>query len=131
MLAVAAERVRQNTGGRTAGIDGQTRKQIDTAMLSQLAEELRTHRYRPQAVRRVYIPKGRTGRRALGIPAIRDRIVQAALAEVLEAVYEPIFRDCSYGFRPKRNPIQALRQAAQASPRRSDVDHRRRSGQVF
>jgi group II intron reverse transcriptase/maturase len=114
MLAVAAERVRQNTGGRTAGIDGQTRKQIDTEMLSQLAEELRTHRYRPQAVRRVYIPKGKTGRRALGIPAIRDRIVQAAIAEVLEAVYEPIFRNCSYGFRPKRNTIQALRQVAQA-----------------
>ncbi len=114
VLAVAAERVRQNTGGRTAGIDGQTRKQIDTAMLSQLAEELKTHRYRPQAVRRVYIPKGKTGRRALGIPAIRDRIVQAALAEVLEAVYEPLFRDCSYGFRPKRNPMQALRHVAQA-----------------
>jgi group II intron reverse transcriptase/maturase len=114
LLAVAAERVRQNTGGRTAGIDGQTRKQIKPEMLAQLADELTHRRYLPQAVRRVYIPKGKTGRRALGIPAIRDRIVQAAVAQVLEVLYEPIFRDCSYGFRPHRNPMQALRQVAQA-----------------
>ncbi len=114
MLAVAAERVRQNTGGRTAGIDGQTRKQIDPELLKQLAQELKQDQYHPQAVRRVYIPKGKTGRRALGIPAIRDRIVQAAVAQVLEGIYEPLFRDCSYGFRPKRNTIQALRQVAQA-----------------
>ena len=61
LLALAAERVRQNTGGRTAGIDGQTRKAIDTSMLSPLAEELASHRYQPQAVRRVYIPKGKSG----------------------------------------------------------------------
>ena len=114
VLAVAAERVRQNTGGRTAGIDGQTRKQINAELLTHLAEDLTQHRYGPQAVRRVYIPKGKTGRRALGIPAIRDRIVQAAVAQVLETIYEPIFRNCSYGFRPNRNPMQALRQVAQA-----------------
>jgi group II intron reverse transcriptase/maturase len=114
LLAVAAERVRQNTGGRTAGIDGQTRKQINPELLRQLTDELAHGRYHPQAVRRAYIPKGKTGRRALGIPAIRDRIVQAAVAQVLEGIYEPIFRDCSYGFRPKRNPMQALRQVAQA-----------------
>jgi group II intron reverse transcriptase/maturase len=83
-------------------------------MLSQLAEELASHRYQPQAVRRVYIPKGKSGRRALGIPSIRDRIVPAAVAEVLAAIYEPIFRDCSYGFRPKRDTIHALRQVARA-----------------
>src|ERR671915_1291339 len=114
LLALAAERVRQNTGGRTAGIDGQTRKAIDTSMLSPLAEELASHRYQLQAVRRVYIPKGKSGRRALGIPSIRDRIVRAAVAEVLAAIYEPIFRDCSYGFRPKRDTIQALRHVARA-----------------
>lgn len=63
----------------------------------------------------MYIPKGKNGRRALGIPPIRDRIVQAAMAQILEAIYEPIFRDCSYGFRPGRNTIQALRHVAQAS----------------
>src|SRR3989440_12578768 len=48
------------------------------------------------------------------MPAIRDRIVQAAVAQVLETIYEPIFRNCAYGFRPNRNPMQALRQVAQA-----------------
>src|SRR5262249_2205142 len=81
-LRIAAERVRHNTGGRTAGIDGQTRRQIGDEMLAQLAEELTHNQYHPQAVRRVYIPKGKTGRRALGVPAIRDRIVQAAVAQV-------------------------------------------------
>src|SRR5918999_2727760 len=75
---------------------------------------LASHRYQPQAVRRVYIPKGKSGRRALGIPSIRDRIVHAAVAEVLAAIYEPIFRDCSYGFRPKRDTIHALRHVARA-----------------
>ena len=114
LLRHAGERVRQNTGGRTAGIDGQTRRHIGDAMLDRLAEELAHNHYHPQAVRRAYIPKGNTGRRALGIPVIRDRIVQAAVAQVLEAIYEPLFRKCSYGFRPRRNTIQALRHVAQA-----------------
>src|SRR5689334_12946259 len=114
LLRIAAERVRHNTGGRTAGIDGQTRAQIDEELLNELAAELATNRYQPKAVRRTYIPKGRTGRRALGIPTIRDRVVQAAVAQVLEAIYEPLFRPCSYGFRPARSPIHALRHVAQA-----------------
>jgi group II intron reverse transcriptase/maturase len=114
ILAAAAERVRQNTGGRTAGIDGQTRRQISTEMLTELAADLTYGRYRAKAVRRAYIPKGKTGRRALGIPTIRDRIVQAAVARVLEAIYEPIFRTCSTGFRPGRSTIECLRHVAQA-----------------
>ncbi len=114
LLADVAQQVRENTGSRTPGIDGQTGKQIKAEMLTHLAQELQDHHYHPQAVRRVYIPKGKSGRRGLGIPAIRDRIVQAAVALVLERIYEPIFRDCSYGFRPKRNTMQALRQMAQA-----------------
>src|SRR5438270_2152270 len=58
VLAVAAERVREKTGCRRAGIDGQTRKQINAELLTHLAEDLTQHRYGPQAVRRVYIPKG-------------------------------------------------------------------------
>jgi RNA-directed DNA polymerase len=65
ILAAAAERVRQNTGGRTAGIDGQTRRQISAEMLAELAADLAHGRYRAKAVRRAYIPKGKTGRRAL------------------------------------------------------------------
>src|SRR5215831_4313387 len=114
MLALAGEHVRQNTGGRTAGIDGQTRSHIDPDMLTRLADELQHNRYAPQAVRRIYIPKGTTGRRGLGIPTIRDRIVQAGVAQILAALYEPIFRPCSYGFRPHRNSIQALHHVAQA-----------------
>jgi retron-type reverse transcriptase len=68
ILVIASERVSQNTGGTTAGIDGQTCKQINTEMLVTLADELRQDRYHPQAVRRAYIPKGKKGRRALGIP---------------------------------------------------------------
>jgi RNA-directed DNA polymerase len=64
LLQHAGEHVRQHTGGRTAGIDGQTRRHIDDGMLVQLAEELTNNRYQPQAVRRAYIPKGNTGRRA-------------------------------------------------------------------
>jgi RNA-directed DNA polymerase len=112
LLTIARERVRQNTGGGTAGIDGQTRRDIDPDMLAQLALELAQNQYHPQAVRRTYIPKGKTGRRALGIPSIRDRIVQAAVAQILEAIYEPVFRNCSYGFRPSRSTIQALRHVA-------------------
>jgi hypothetical protein len=70
LLRHAGERVRQNTGGRTAGIDGQTRRHIDDGVLDRLAEELAHHRYHPQAVRRAYIPKGKTGRRALGMPTV-------------------------------------------------------------
>src|SRR5216684_5456768 len=114
VLAAAAKRVRQNTGGRTAGIDGQTRRQIGAEMLTDLADDLTHGRYRAKAVRRAYIPKGKTGRRALGIPTIRDRIVQAAVAQVLEAIYEPIFRSCSNGFRPRRSTIECLRHVAQA-----------------
>src|SRR5918912_861190 len=112
ILTAAAERVRQNTGGRTAGIDGQTRRQIGPELLTELAADLTHGRYRAKAVRRAYIPKGNTGRRALGIPTIRDRIVQAAVAQVLEAIYEPIFRTCSIGFRPGRSTIECLRHVA-------------------
>ena len=70
VLRQAGERVRQNTGGRTAGIDGQTRSHIDEDMLGYLAEDIAHNRYQPQAVRRAYIPKGCSGRRALGIPML-------------------------------------------------------------
>ena len=114
MRSLAGEHVRQNTGGRTAGIDGQTRRHIDPDMLSRLADALGHHRYHPHAVRRIYIAQGTTGRRGLGIPAMRDRIVQAVVAQILAAIYEPVFRSGSYGFRPHRTPIQALHHVAQA-----------------
>jgi group II intron reverse transcriptase/maturase len=113
-LTLAWKRVRTNKGSRTPGVDGQSRDDIDTQTIHDLAQELAENRYQPQPVRRVYIPRGKTQRRGLGIPTLRDRIVQTAVALVLEAIYEPHFRNCSYGFRPGRSTAHALRHVAWA-----------------
>jgi group II intron reverse transcriptase/maturase len=115
-LEMVWQKVQTNPGSRTPGIDGQTKDDIDVTVFQTLAHHLATRYYRPQPVRRTYIPKrGKPGKlRGLGIPTLRDRIVQAAVARVLEALYEPLFRPCSHGFRPGRNTIQALRHVAQA-----------------
>lgn len=78
------------------------------ALLDDLASELEDGTYRPLPVRRVTIPKADGGERNLGVPAIRDRVVQAALKAVLEPIYEADFLDCSFGFRPGRSAHQAL-----------------------
>jgi RNA-directed DNA polymerase len=111
-LRVAWQQVRRNRGA--AGIDGETLEAVEAygveRMLAEIRELLVAKRYRPQAVRRVHIPKpGRPNeRRPLGIPRVRDRVVQTAAKLVLEPIFEASFRECSYGFRPKRNAHQAL-----------------------
>ena len=76
--------------------------------LRDLHDRLHTGRYRPRPVRRVWIPKAGGGKRPLGVPALEDKIVQGAVAEVLSAVYEADFLGFSYGFRPRRSPHDAL-----------------------
>jgi RNA-directed DNA polymerase len=101
--------------GGAAGVDGVTIAHIEEqgvegvrAFLDTLASELKDGTYRPLPVRRVTIPKPAGGERHLGVPAIRDRVVQAAAKLVLEPIYEADFLDCSYGFRPGRSAHQAL-----------------------
>ena len=93
-LQMVWQKVQANSGSRTAGIDGQTKDDIDDNICQTLAHQLATRHYQPAPVRRTYIPKrGKPDQwRGLGIPTLRDRIVQAAVARVLEALYEPLFR---------------------------------------
>ncbi len=115
VLAKAWREVKANAG--SAGVDGQTIEQIEQqgveGLLAELATELREGRYRPHAVRRVRIPKPDGSQRGLGIPAVRDRVAQAAAKTVLEPIFEADFRDSSYGFRPKRSAHQAGEQLRQ------------------
>jgi len=111
VLERAWRQVRRNRGA--AGIDGVTIAEVERygveRLLDELAAELESGSYRVQPSRRVWIPKpGRTERRPLSIPAVRDRIVQAALKLVAEPVFEAGFLPCSYGFRPKRAAHDAL-----------------------
>jgi len=112
-LLVAWRRVRGNKGSRSAGIDGLTAYEIEVRrsverFLGELREELRAGTFRPLAVKERAIPKRGGKLRYLGIPTVRDRVVQAALKLVLEPIFEADFQPCSYGFRPGRRTQDAI-----------------------
>jgi RNA-directed DNA polymerase len=110
ILAHAYALAKSNEGA--PGVDGQTFWGIETVglegWLNGLREELRTKTYRPQPVRRVKIPKPGGGERPLGIPTIRDRVVQTAAKLLLEPIFEADFDPNAYGYRPKRSAQDAI-----------------------
>lgn len=110
VLWEAWERVRKNRG--SAGVDRETIAEVEQRgveqLLGELQAELQAGKYRPKAVLRRYIPKADGRKRPLGIPTVRDRVVQAATRLVLEPVFEADFCESSWGFRPKRSATGAL-----------------------
>jgi group II intron reverse transcriptase/maturase len=110
ILQEAWKRVKKNKG--SAGVDRESIAMIEQqgveAFLKGIQEDLQAGTYRPKAVLRRYIPKADGKRRPLGIPCVRDRVVQMAAKLVVEPVFEADFRGCSYGFRPRRKAEQAL-----------------------
>lgn len=120
-LTQAWEEIRTNQGSQTPGTDRRTAEDIDLDRIRQLSKKLHAGTYRPQSVRRVYIPKSNGKLRPLGIPTIEDRLVQQALRMVLEPVFEADFLPCSHGFRQGHSPHTALRDVARMYPRVSWV----------
>lgn len=110
VLREAYRRCRQNGG--SPGIDKQTFKDIEkkglVSFLEDIKKELENRTYKPSMVLRVYIPKANGKKRPLGIPTIKDRVVQMACKMVIEPIFEADFEDCSYGFRPKKSAKDAV-----------------------
>lgn len=105
----ALRKVKSNKG--VAGVDTMTVKEMEeyfTTHRKAIVESIRTKKYKPQPVKRVYIPKANGKKRPLGIPTVMDRVIQQSIAQVLSKVYEPIFSVYSYGFRPHRSAHDAI-----------------------
>ena len=105
---VAYKNLYANSGAGTKGIDNDTADGFSEQYVKNIIKKLSNGNYRPKPVRRVYIEKSNGKRRPLGLPTFTDKLVQEVLRMILEAVYEPIFLDCSYGFRPNKGCHMAL-----------------------
>ena len=123
VLWEAWERVKRKRGA--AGLDAQSVADVEEygteRLIEELGDVLRRGEYRPQAVMRRYIPKGEGRKRPLGIPTVKDRVVQMAAKLVLEPIFEADFLPCSYGFRPKRSTTMALETLRKAAYRNHHV----------
>jgi len=113
-LSNAFAKVRRAKGAKTPGVDGQTARDFEAKLpeeLDRLVTELRTKTYQPQPVLRATIAKPDGGERLLGIPTIRDRVVQQALLDILQPIFDPDFHPSSYGYRPGRSAKDAVAKA--------------------
>lgn len=126
VLREAWKRVKANGGA--GGIDRMTITDVEVygleKFIQEIQQELKEGTYHPKPVGRTYIPKGKTEKRPLGIPIIKDRVIQMAVKIVIEPIFEADFKECSYGFRPKRSAHKALDRIRKDTAKKGWVDSR-------
>jgi retron-type reverse transcriptase len=113
MLIYAYENIKSKPGNMTPGVSPETLDGISKEKLEKLSASLRSEKFTFSPSRRIQIPKASGGTRPLSIASPMDKIVQEAMRLILEAIYDPLFLDCSHGFRPNRSCHTALKKVSQ------------------